>query len=707
MLSRPFAPISTLAFALILLACGGGHEEGADAGAGPAASPVATASAATPVSTGKARRPANQRPLPAFQGYALDGQQVSAGAMLGQRFLLFLFNPEIDVAGAAGEAVAKVAALAGANNFSVLGVGTGSRRSQLEAYVAEHELGFPVIDDSSARIAGLLRVPVPVLVATVDAEGYVIHTTGWREGTEIDARGIESALREALRLPAAPEPTHPVLGERPRAPEVAGTDLSGKAFRLSTQRGRPVLLMFFLHTCPHCHHAMKFLKTELPKLPEASRPVFIGISVVDRAFAVRERLKGDGLDFFPVLMDPDGAIREAYGANGGVPQLVLIDGEGRIVHRSSGWHDERDPPLLRMWMAKVSGEPIPMLLHKTGYSGNEFCGVCHDLPATTWNFTKHAYAFDTLVKHAAERDGECVSCHVVGYDQPEGYSLGTPHGHLENVGCESCHGRGGPHLSPDFVKEANYEPVCVQCHDTKHSLGFDYALFSPKVSHAANAHLAALPLDGKLAAIEKLGATRKALIPSKAAYVGSDACRSCHEAEYETWSKSNHAHAGETLVDKGQGGNAECLPCHTTAYGKTGGFPEAQRLVDHADLARVGCESCHGPGGDHVGQNATRFGTILSLGDKCDSCVILQICGECHDDNNDAGFEFRVQERIEDQRHGTTEPGTGRPKSASAVAPEIPHAGLAPEIPHAGLAPEIPHTAILRTLEQAFGGPAS
>jgi hypothetical protein len=46
--------------------------------------------------------------------------------------------------------------------------------------------------------------------------------------------------------------------------------------------------------------------------------------------------------------------------------------------------------------------------------------------------------------------------------------------------------------------------------------------------------------------------------------------------------------------------------------------------------------------------------------------VILQICGSCHDDVNDPGFEFEVEAKIEAQRHGTIEPGTGRPKGASA-----------------------------------------
>ena len=70
-------------------------------------------------------------------------------------------------------------------------------------------------------------------------------------------------------------------------------------------------------------------------------------------------------------------------------------------------------------------------------------------------------------------------------------------------------------------------------------------------------------------------------------------------------------------------------------------------------MAGVGCESCHGPGGRHVPEGAERKGTILRLADKCDSCVILQICGSCHDDKNDPGFEFELESKLAPIRHGS------------------------------------------------------
>jgi hypothetical protein len=79
-----------------------------------------------------------------------------------------------------------------------------------------------------------------------------------------------------------------------------------------------------------------------------------------------------------------------------------------------------------------------------------------------------------------------------------------------------------------------------------------------------------------------------------------------------------------------------------------------------------------------VGPTARRVGTIVSLGDKCDSCVILKICGSCHDDANDPGFTFKVEERIEAQRHGTIESAATRAGESAFHTPgssDTPHAG--------------------------------
>ena len=660
----------TLAPALALVLAIACRQEPEAPAVAPAASPDAVAkTAATPDAPAPAKpvakrtRSPNERPLPAFSGWTLDDQRFEIGNLLGQRLLLVFFNPEVEEASVVAEALKPIAELRTKNNFQMVGIAEGSTRAKAAEFAKRHGFDFPVVDDSNASIAQKLGLRIPVALLGVDAEGYVTFGLGnFAVDEPIAASAIQAQIREAMRLPARVDSKAPSAGNQPLAPAFKAPQLDAKQeFDFASQRGKPVLLVFFLHTCPHCHDLLRFLKQYLPTLPEDKRPSLVGLEITGRTDAVRTQLRQDGFDFFPVLFDPDGKIRAAYGVFAGVPDIFLIDGQGRIVARMQGWEPAQHEALLKMRVAKLGGAPVPMLLRTKGFSGNDVCGVCHELEHETWTFTQHATAFDTLVTHAADADPECIGCHVVGYGQPGGFTSARETSELEDVGCESCHGRGGPHLSPDFVKDGNYQSACASCHDKTHSLGFEYATFLPRISHAANAAIAKLPPEQRRERLAALGARRKDVLPT-GAFVGSAACQSCHVVEHAAWSASPHARAVQTLAAARKDGNPDCLRCHTTGFGRPSGFPEKGLPAHHPDLAAVGCESCHGPGGDHVAEGAAKIGTIVSLGDKCDSCVILQICGGCHDDANDPGFEFEVKQKIEKQRHGTIEPGTGKPK---------------------------------------------
>jgi peroxiredoxin len=668
------------------LGCGEGESGARPEAVKAEASAPASAAAAQPAQTaapapGKPATPTaaprREPPLPSFEGVTLDGRAFAARDLLGKRALLFFFNPDVPEAGPAADAVARVAKEADANNFAVVAVALGAGGSRAREFAKQHGLEIPIVDDGSGAIAGRVQLRAPVALIGVDGDGYVTFFHGGiGPGDVPDAADVvETELRESLRLPAlAGASLEPALGTRAPAPPFSMEPLGGgEKHDSKSLAGKPYILIFFLYTCPHCHHALEFLKTELAKLPEATRPKLVGISVGGAASAVTEKLKADGLDFFPVYVDDGFKVRTAFGVMAGVPDIFVVDADGGVATRVQGWRDDRDPALMRMWLAKLSGGPVPMLLHASGYSGSEACAVCHDKANATWQLTQHATAFDTLVRHSAAARTDCVGCHVVGFDKPGGYTISPPAKHLENVGCEDCHGRGGPHLSPEFVKGGDYKPVCLTCHDQKHSLGFDYATFLPQISHAANAQYTSLPLAEKQKLLAKRGATQREMLPTTAAYVGSEACQPCHAKEFETWSQQPHAHAVATLEKKGDASKGECLACHTTAYGRPGGFPKDGKPAEHTGLANVGCEACHGPGGDHVGPDAPRVGTIVSLTDKCGSCVILQICGTCHDEANDPGFEFAVEKKIEAQKHGTITPAALK-EIPPAAAREVPSA---------------------------------
>jgi hypothetical protein len=168
-------------------------------------------------------------------------------------------------------------------------------------------------------------------------------------------------------------------------------------------------------------------------------------------------------------------------------------------------------------------------------------------------------------------------------------------------------------------------------------------------------------------------------------YVGSDACKTCHKAEYAIWKETDHAkHAFASLVKANKPSlrefDPECVVCHTTGFKHPEGWNElpqqqlkalvaakagvpAIRLALKAQndkLASVGCESCHGPGSAHVTiknkgiidqrvddlmnpfrptpAEANAQGAAAKKLFKTRMEMIERFCVTCHDDENDVNW---------------------------------------------------------------------
>lgn len=94
-------------------------------------------------------------------------------------------------------------------------------------------------------------------------------------------------------------------------------------------------------------------------------------------------------------------------------------------------------------------------------------------------------------------------------------------------------------------------------------------------------------------------AETKSKIPK---YVGSSACKPCHGKEYSSfmiYAKKSRSFESIERVKKGltEEEIKGCYYCHTTGYGKPGGFISPEKTPH---LKNAGCEVCHGPGEVHV-----------------------------------------------------------------------------------------------------------
>ncbi len=108
---------------------------------------------------------------------------------------------------------------------------------------------------------------------------------------------------------------------------------------------------------------------------------------------------------------------------------------------------------------------------QAGFVGVGSCETCHEQAAQFWRKTRHASAYQTLVKAEREFTLDCVGCHVTGYEMPGGSTVTDVAG-LKNVQCENCHGPGSIHASTRAARDIQRRPkreLCAQrCHHSPH-----------------------------------------------------------------------------------------------------------------------------------------------------------------------------------------------------------------------------------------------
>ena len=120
------------------------------------------------------------------------------------------------------------------------------------------------------------------------------------------------------------------------------------------------------------------------------------------------------------------------------------------------------------------------------FVGTAKCAECHEEAYDFWKKTKHADAWETLVKDNKQYDLTCVGCHVVGYQKPGGFCRIKDVSGFEDVGCENCHGPGSAHVEdsePESIVLKSTEATCAgECHVPEHSDAFNYPTYLRKVT---------------------------------------------------------------------------------------------------------------------------------------------------------------------------------------------------------------------------------
>jgi hypothetical protein len=134
------------------------------------------------------------------------------------------------------------------------------------------------------------------------------------------------------------------------------------------------------------------------------------------------------------------------------------------------------------------------------YVGAEACKTCHPGTVAKWAATKHAHAFEDIVKDPkGERsdhqfDAECISCHTTGFEYNSGWKSAEATPYLKGNQCENCHGPASKHVedptNAEFLKAiartaagADKSGLCYRCHDEDNSPKFNFQTYWGQIAH--------------------------------------------------------------------------------------------------------------------------------------------------------------------------------------------------------------------------------
>lgn len=146
-----------------------------------------------------------------------------------------------------------------------------------------------------------------------------------------------------LLLPAQAQ--HPgkgltALQERTEAPDFDLLDIDGVGHRLSTYRGKVLIINFWATWCPPCREEMPSMQRAWEVL-EQEDILMLAINVGEDEDTIFQFTANYPVEF-PLLMDRDSAVVGAWPVRG-LPTTFVVDPQGHLAYRAVGgreWDDE-------------------------------------------------------------------------------------------------------------------------------------------------------------------------------------------------------------------------------------------------------------------------------------------------------------------------------------------------------------------------------
>lgn len=168
-------------------------------------------------------------------------------------------------------------------------------------------------------------------------------------------------------------------GSDRRAPDFELPDMNGQRVKLSSYRGKVVVLNFWTKTCNPCLQEMPSIAVLAKTAKKRNDMVVLTVSTDDGPDAVRDTLKValEGDPPFPVLFDPDAkVVGDRYGTHL-FPETWIIDADGVIRARFDGAKDWGSSLALTTIEDLAKPGACPMEFFRSAPRG-KYAGLCED-----------------------------------------------------------------------------------------------------------------------------------------------------------------------------------------------------------------------------------------------------------------------------------------------------------------------------------------
>lgn len=130
-------------------------------------------------------------------------------------------------------------------------------------------------------------------------------------------------------------------------PQVTLKDINGKSVRLDTlsNGGKPIIIDFFATWCKPCNRELSAISEVYDQWQSETGVRLIAVSIDQAHHINKVKPLVDQLGWpYEVLLDPNSELKRALGVQL-IPYTLIVDGDGKIVYKHSGYVDGEEEEL--------------------------------------------------------------------------------------------------------------------------------------------------------------------------------------------------------------------------------------------------------------------------------------------------------------------------------------------------------------------------